>query len=303
MPASPTFTWTDKHYTGLPFSTESVDVDSLTYWTTLSGYNKDSGADVTDEEILESRALAVKWWWLLHKVTFTGSCSYTSGNYGSGSASLPGTATTVTYGIDDIDEFLTPTQVETGVFSPEDRHCLLSRFSTPEGHKYNFTEIVDNGSPPAELTAYCFGSYNSNGVDSIFKSFFLDGEFVGIGFRPIDNTLTQFLTSNPLSLITQVRDPTIYALAALGGAFGVTPPPNSSLAYTSVSDGADTWHGVGGARWGVGASFTGSGTVDGATMSASVSVSMPDDPEVEETDDGLEAEGSVSISSAVECYT
>ena len=70
---------------GFPFCFESftsylkkvnVNNTNITYWTTLSGVNKDNVGTFSEEELAakfeESRALAMSWYWNLHKALLSG---------------------------------------------------------------------------------------------------------------------------------------------------------------------------------------------------------------------------------------
>ncbi len=68
MPVAQPFT-TNGVYNGFPSCFPKVDVSEFDFWTTFSGYNKDSGGEPTQKQIDQSETLAGKLFYSLEKVT------------------------------------------------------------------------------------------------------------------------------------------------------------------------------------------------------------------------------------------
>ncbi len=68
MPVAQPFT-TDGVFTGMPDCFEKVDVSGFDFWTTASGFNKDSGGTPTQSQIDQSLQLVGKLFWNLYRIT------------------------------------------------------------------------------------------------------------------------------------------------------------------------------------------------------------------------------------------
>ena len=68
MPEATPFS-TNGVYNGFPSCFEKVDVSEFEYWTTFSGFNKDSAGSPTQSQIDQSIQLAGKLFWNLYRVT------------------------------------------------------------------------------------------------------------------------------------------------------------------------------------------------------------------------------------------
>ena len=64
---------------GFPSCLYKTDVSNFDHWTTLSGFNKDSGGSPTDQQITESYILAMKLFWNVFEATAPSTAS-TAGN-------------------------------------------------------------------------------------------------------------------------------------------------------------------------------------------------------------------------------
>ena len=56
---------------GFPHCLDKVDVSNYDYWTTFSGFNKNSGGSPTEQQIADSLTLGMKVFWNLHKMNAT----------------------------------------------------------------------------------------------------------------------------------------------------------------------------------------------------------------------------------------
>jgi len=68
MPTADTFT-TLGVFNGFPSCVAKVDVSSYDKWTTLGGFNKDSGGVPTSAQVRDSHKIAVRLYWNLYRVT------------------------------------------------------------------------------------------------------------------------------------------------------------------------------------------------------------------------------------------
>ena len=76
MPTATSFTALGRG-NGFPSCLNKTDVSDFDYWTTLSGFNKDSGGSPTDQQITESYILAMKLFWNVFEATAPSTASRT----------------------------------------------------------------------------------------------------------------------------------------------------------------------------------------------------------------------------------
>tara|TARA_R110000803_G_C11979749_1_gene320610 strand:+ start:2055 stop:2774 length:720 start_codon:yes stop_codon:yes gene_type:complete len=65
---------------GFPFCPARVDVDTFDYWTTFSGFNKNSTGSPSEQDIFDSLTLGMKLFWNLHEMSATAEVSFPTGN-------------------------------------------------------------------------------------------------------------------------------------------------------------------------------------------------------------------------------
>ena len=64
---------------GFPYCPARVDVDTFAYWTTFSGFNKNSTGSPSASEIESSRRIAMKLYWNTHELQATAEVSWPTG--------------------------------------------------------------------------------------------------------------------------------------------------------------------------------------------------------------------------------
>lgn len=126
---------------------QRVDVgrpnNTYTHWTTLSGVTKDNYTTFSDEQLAEkveeSRLLAMRWFWNLHKAEMSVSMDYESGEDGHTNGSWSEHDPTAKYTIDDYN--VTPTAESLLDVPPKIRTCIPRDQYTGGGIQYEYAGV------------------------------------------------------------------------------------------------------------------------------------------------------------------
>jgi hypothetical protein len=214
MPEAESFS-TRGVFNGFPSCLKKVDVSEFDYWTTFSGYNKDSGGSPSQASIDQSLQLAGKMFWNLYRVT----CNI-------GSSNFPDDYITeiIVNGVDEHSDPQPPPPPPP--IEPKDRVCG-GVWSTPGNTEPNLATL----------------DLSETGFVRMYDGDTIEANFVGYGSRILDWTdLLGDQAQINTGFIDLLNDPQ----SMLGG-YGNDPEPfgyTSEFAYIQRGGIHFLWYGV-----------------------------------------------------------